>query len=43
MTDPDPAAHEHSLRVTFPKFGEVGLAADIIAETQERSRAYTRE
>src|SRR6185369_1689999 len=29
MTDPDLGAHEHSLRVTFPKFGEVGAAADI--------------
>ena len=29
MTDPDLDAHEHSLRVTFPKFGEVGTAAAI--------------
>ena len=29
MTDPDVDAHEHSLRVTFPKFGEVGTAAAI--------------
>ena len=31
MTDPDLGAHEHSLRVTFPKFGEVGPAAAIVA------------
>jgi nicotinamidase-related amidase len=31
MTDPDPVAHEHSLRVTFPKFGEVDTADAIIA------------
>ena len=30
MTDPDLAAHEHSLRVTFPKFGEVGTVAAIV-------------
>jgi nicotinamidase-related amidase len=28
MTDPDLDAHEHSLRVTFPKFGEVGTAEE---------------
>jgi nicotinamidase-related amidase len=33
MTDPDPAAHGHSLRVTFPKFGEVGTAAEVIGRT----------
>jgi nicotinamidase-related amidase len=31
MTDPDPTAHEHSLHVTFPKFGEVDTAAAIAA------------
>lgn len=31
MTDPDPRAHDHSLGVTFPRFGEVDTAAAIIA------------
>ena len=31
MTDPDPGAHEHSLQVSFPKFGEVDTAAAIAA------------
>jgi hypothetical protein len=31
MTNPDPAAHEHSVRVTFPKFGEIDTGAAINA------------
>ena len=31
MTDPDPGAHEHSVHVTFPKFGEVDTTAAVIA------------
>jgi len=31
MTDPDASAHEHSVRVGFPKFGEVDTAAAIAA------------
>jgi nicotinamidase-related amidase len=31
MADPDPRAHEHSLHVTFPKFGEVDTASAIAA------------
>jgi len=31
MTDPDPVAHEHSIRVTFPRFGEVHTTAGILA------------
>lgn len=31
MTDPDPRAHDHSLGVTFPRFGEVDTTAAIIA------------
>src|SRR5690348_10345758 len=31
MTDPDLGAHDHSVRMTFPKFGEVDTAAAITA------------
>ena len=31
MADPNPAAHEHCLRVPFPRFGEVGDVAEIEA------------
>ena len=31
MADPDPDAHRHSVHVTFPKFGEVGESASVIA------------
>jgi nicotinamidase-related amidase len=32
LADPDPVAHQHSLDVTFPRFGEVGTTQEIIAE-----------
>jgi nicotinamidase-related amidase len=30
MTDPNPAAHAHSLEVVFPRLGEVGTTASIL-------------